>query len=79
MGMTSEISELSEWPTLSLESPSNVKLNPFLDTLAEQIGPIIPERFSLLSVYVIPEELPKELASEVMQVLSDILTSLPPS
>jgi len=79
MGITSEMSELLEWPTLSLRSPSDVKLNPFLDTLAEWIRPIIPERFSLSSVCVIPKELPEELASEVMQVLSDILTLLPPS
>jgi len=73
------MSELSEWPIPSLGYPSDVKPNPFLDTSAEQIGPIIPGRFSLSSVCIIPKESPEELTSEVMQVLSDILTSLPPS
>ena len=79
MEMTSEMSELSEWPTLSLGSPSNVKLNPFLDTSAEQIRPIILERSSLSSVYIIPKESLKKLTSEVTQVLSDNLALLPPS
>jgi len=73
------MSELSEWPTLSLGSPLDVEPNPFLDTSVEQIRPIIPERFSLSSVHVIPKESPEELTSEVMQVLSNILTLLPPS
>jgi len=73
------MSELSDWPTQSLGSLSDVKPNPFLDTSAERTGPIYPGRFSLSSVCVIPEESPEELASEVMQVLSDNLTSLPPS
>ena len=73
------MSELSEWPTLSLRSSSDVEPNPFLDTSAEQIRPIIPKRFSLSSVHVIPKELPEELISEVTQALSDILTLLPPS
>jgi len=77
--VSSEMSELSEWPTLSLGSLSDVELNFFLDTSVEQIGPIIPERSSLSSVCIIPKESPEELASEMMQVLSDILTSLPPS
>jgi len=59
--------------------PSDVEPNPFLDTSAEQIRPIIPGRFSLLSVHIIPKELPEELVSEVTQALSDILTLLPPS
>jgi len=71
--------ELSEWPTPSLGSPSDVELNPFLDTSAEQIGPIIPERSSLSSVYIISKESLEELISEVTQALSDKLTSLPPS
>jgi len=45
----------------------------------EQIEPIIPGRSSLSSVHIIPKELLRELTSEVMQVLSDKLTSLPPS
>jgi len=45
----------------------------------EQIGPIISGRSSLSSVYIIPKELLEELASEIMQALSDKLTSLPPS
>jgi len=73
------MSELSDWPTPSLGSLSDVELNPFLDTSAEQTGPIYPGRFSLSSVRVIPKELPEELASEVTQALSDKLTSLPPS
>jgi len=79
MGMTSKMSELSEWPTPILGSPSDIKLNPFLDTSAEQIGPIIPGRSSLSSICVIPKELPEELTSEMTQALSDILTSLSPS
>ena len=79
MEMTSEMSELSEWPTLSLGSPSNVKLNPFLDTSAEQIRSIILERSSLSSVCIIPKESLKKLTSEVTQVLSDNLALLPPS
>jgi len=77
MEMTSEMSELSEWPTLSLGSPSNVKLNPFLDTSAEQIRSIILERSSLSSVCIIPKESLKKLTSEVTQVLSDNLALLP--
>jgi len=50
--------------------------NPFLDTSAEQIGPIFLGRSSLLSVYIIPKESLKELKSEVMQVLSENLASL---
>jgi len=73
------MSELSKWPTLSLGSPSDVEPNPFLDTLTEQIRPIILGRFSLLSVHIIPKELPEELVSEVTQALFDILTLLPPS
>jgi len=71
------MSELSKWPTSSLRSPSDVELNPFLDTSAERTGPIYLGRFSLSSVYIIPEELPEELISEVTQVFSDNLTSLP--
>jgi len=33
--VSSEMSELSDWPTPSLGSPSDVELNPFLDTSAE--------------------------------------------
>ena len=77
--VSSEMSELSEWPTPSLRSLSDVKLNPFLDTSVEQIEPIILERSNLSSVCIIPEESSEELTSEVMQVLSDILTSLLPS
>ena len=73
------MSELSEWPTLSLGSPSDVELNPFLDTSAEQTGPIYLGKFSLSSVCIIPKESPEELISEVTQVLSDNLTSLLPS
>jgi len=73
------MSELSDWPTPSLGSLSDVKPNPFLDTLAERTGSIYPERFSLSSVCVIPEESPEELVSEVTQALSDNLTLLPPS
>jgi len=73
------MSELSEWPTLSLGSPSDVELNPFLDTSAEQTGPIYLGKFSLSSVYIIPKESPEELISEVTQALSDNLTSLLPS
>jgi len=79
METNSEMSELSEWPTLTLGSLSDVKPNLFLDTSAEQIGPIILERFSLSSVCVILKELPEELASEVIQAFSDKSTSLPPS
>jgi len=79
METTFEMSELSEWPTPILGSPLDVELNPFLDTSAEQIRPIIPGRSSLSSVCVIPEESLEELISEVMQALSDKLTSLPPS
>jgi len=77
--MISEMSELSKWPTPSLGSPLDVKLNLFLDTLVEQIGSIILKRSSLSSVCIIPEESLEELTSEVTQVLSNILTSLPPS
>jgi len=73
------MSELSEWPTLSLGSPSDVELNPFLDTSAEQTGPIYLGKFSLSSVCIIPKESPEELISEVTQALSDNLTSLLPS
>jgi len=73
------MSELSEWPTPSLGSLSDVELNPFLDTSVERTGPIYPGRFSLSSVCIIPEESLEELASEVTQALSDNLTSLPPS
>jgi len=59
------MSELSKWPTPSLGSPLDVEPNPFLDTSVERTGPIYPERFSLLSVYVILEELLEEFASEV--------------
>jgi len=76
METTFEMSELSEWPTPTLGSPLDVELNPFLDTLAEQIGPIIPGRSSLSSVCVIPKESLEELISEVTQALSDKLTSL---
>jgi len=71
--MTSEMSELLEWPTPSLGSFLDVKLNLFLDTSVEQIGSIIPERSSLSSVYIIPKESLEELTSEIMQVLSNIL------
>jgi len=77
--VSSEMLELSEWPTSSLGSLSDVEPNPFLDTSEERTGPIYPRRFSLSSVHVIPEESPEELISEVTQVLSDNLTSLPPS
>jgi len=77
--VSSEMLELSKWPTPSLGSPSDVEPNPFLDTLEERTGPIYPGRFSLSSVRVIPKESPEEFASEVTQVLSDNLTSLPPS
>jgi len=73
------MSELSEWPTPSLRSPSDVKPNPFLDTSVEQTGPIYLGRFSLSSVCVIPKESLEELTSEVTQALSDNLTSLLPS
>jgi len=53
--VSSEMSELSDWPTPSLGSLSDVELNPFLDTSAERTGPIYPGRFSLSSVRVIPE------------------------
>jgi len=66
MGMISKMSELLEWPTLSLGSPLDVEPNPFLDTLVEQIGPIILGRSSLSSVRVIPEESLEKLVSEVM-------------
>jgi len=79
METTSEMSELSEWSTLSLGSLSDVKPNLFLDTSVERIGPIFPGRFSLSSVCVIPKESLAELASEVMQALSNNLGSLPPS
>jgi len=79
MEMTSEMSKLSEWPTLSLGSLSDIEPNPFLDISVEWIGPIIPGRSSLSSIYIIPKESPEELVLEVMQVLSDKLTSLPPS
>ena len=75
--VSSEMSELSEWPTPSLGSPSDVEPNPFLDTLAEWTRPTYLERFSLSSVRVIPEESSEELVSEVMQAFSDNLTSLP--
>jgi len=71
------MSELSEWPTPSLGSPSDVEPNPFLDTSAEWTGPIYLGRFSLSSVHVIPKESLEELISEVTQALSDNLTSLP--
>jgi len=74
--VSSEMSELSEWPTPSLGSPSDVELNPFLDTSEEQTGPIYPGRFSLSSVRVIPKESLEELTSEVTQALSDNLTLL---
>jgi len=77
--VSSEMSELSDWPIPSLGSPSDVELNPFLDTSVERTGPIYPGRFSLSSVRVIPEESLEELASEVTQALSDNLTSLSPS
>ena len=77
--VSSEMSEISDWPTPSLGSPSDVEPNPFLDTSAERTGPIYLGRFSLSSVRVIPEESPEELASEVTQAFSDNLTSLPPS
>jgi len=77
--VSSEMSELSEWPTPSLGSLLDVEPNPFLDTSAERTGPIYPGRFSLSSVCVIPEESLEELISEVTQALSDNLTSLPPS
>jgi len=70
------MSELSEWPTLSLGSSSDVKPNPFLDTSEEWTGPIYPGRFSLSSIHVIPEESLEELVSEVTQALSDNLTLL---
>jgi len=73
------MSELSEWPTLSLGSPSDVEPNLFLDTSEEWTGPIYLGRFSLSSVCIIPEESLEELTSEVTQALSDNLTSLPPS
>jgi len=73
------MSELSEWPTPSLESPSNVEPNPFLDTSVEQTRPTYLERFSLSSVHVIPKESLEELVLEVTQAFSDNLTSLPPS
>jgi len=75
--VSSEMSELSEWPTPSLRSPSDVEPNPFLDTSAEWTGPIYLGRFSLSSVHVIPKESLEELVSEVTQALSDNLTSLP--
>ena len=75
--VSSEMSELSEWPTPSLGSPSDVEPNPFLDTSAEWTGPIYLGRFSLSSVHVIPKESLEELVSEVTQALSDNLTSLP--
>jgi len=75
--VSSEMSELSEWPTPSLGSPSDVEPNPFLDTSAEWTGPIYLGRFSLSSVHVIPKESLEELISEVTQALSDNLTSLP--
>jgi len=65
MGTTSEILELSEWPTLSLRSPLDVKPNLFLDTLVEQIEPIILRRSSFSSVCIILKELPEELTSEI--------------
>jgi len=65
METTSEMSELSEWFTSSLGSPSDVEPNPFLDTSAKQIGSIIPGRSSLSSVCIIPEKSPEELISEV--------------
>jgi len=79
METTSEMSELSEWPTPTLGSPSDVELNPFLDTSVEQIGPIIPRRFSLSSIRIIPKKSPEELTSEMTQAFSDKLTSLAPS
>jgi len=38
--VSSEMLELSDWPTLSLGSPSDVEPNPFLDTSAERTRPI---------------------------------------
>ena len=51
---------------LSLRSPLDVELNPFLDTLVEQIRPIFLEKSSLSSICIIPKESPEEPASEVM-------------
>ena len=75
--VSSKMSELLKWPTPTLGSPSDVKSNLFLDTSVKQIGSIILERSSLSSICIIPEELLEELASEMTQVLSDKLTSLP--
>jgi len=66
MGTTSEMSDLSEWPTPSLGSLSDVEPNPFLNTLVEQTRPVSPGRFSLSSIHIIPKESLEELTSEVI-------------
>ena len=73
------MSELFEWSTPSLGSPSDIELNPFLNTSVEWTRPTYPERFSLSSICIILEESLEELASEMTQAFSDNLTSLPSS
>jgi len=69
------MSELSEWPTLSLGSPSDVELNPFLDTSVEQTRSIFPERSSFSSVCIIPKESLEELTLEIVRGQSRVLLS----
>jgi len=72
-----KLSKLSSLLMLVLGFLLDVKLNPFLKTLAEWSRPIFPGRFRLSSIYIIPKELPKEVISEMMQALSDFFSSLP--
>ena len=74
---TLKLLELLSLLMLVLEFLSDVKLNPFLGTLAEWSRPIFLERFRLSSICMIPKELPEEVTLEMIQALSDFLSLLP--